>query len=171
MTDGKGRTVDFKNTVLIMTSNVGSQRIQEVAVRNDDEMRRQVMEALRATFRPEFLNRIDEIVMFNSLGHEEIKRIVDIQMGLLKRRLNGKKIDMELTDQVKDFLADSGFDPVYGARPLKRSIQHLILDPLSVKILDGSVEEQDHVRVDVRDGEIVFNKLSSVQPSVEGVRE
>jgi len=156
MTDGKGRTVDFKNTVLIMTSNVGSQWIKEVAVRNEDEMRRQVMDALRATFRPEFLNRIDEIVIFNSLGREEIKRIVDIQMALLRRRLNGKKIDVELTDQAKDFLAESGFDPVYGARPLKRSIQHLIQDPLAMKILEGSFKDGDHVCVDVKDSEIVF---------------
>jgi ATP-dependent Clp protease ATP-binding subunit ClpB len=156
MTDGKGRTVDFKNTVLIMTSNVGSQWINELAGRDEAEMERRVMEALRATFKPEFLNRIDEIVIFNSLGHEEIKKIVDIQMGLLRKRLEGNKIGLELTDRAKEFLADTGFDPVYGARPLKRTIQHLIQDPLAGKILEGAVKEGDKVTVDVRDGQVVF---------------
>ena len=156
MTDGKGRTVDFKNTVLIMTSNVGSEWIRELGAKNDVEMERRVMEALRATFKPEFLNRIDEIVIFNSLGSEEIKKIVDIQIGLLSKRLEAKKITLELTDKAKEFLANSGFDPVYGARPLKRAIQHLIQDPLAMKILEGSVKEGDHVSIDVKDGQVVF---------------
>ena len=156
MTDGKGRTVDFKNTVLIMTSNVGSEWISELGAKNDVEMKRRMMEALRATFKPEFLNRIDEIVIFNSLGSEEIKKIVDIQIGLLSKRLEAKKITLELTDKAKEFLANSGFDPVYGARPLKRAIQHLIQDPLAMKILEGSVKEGDNVRIDVKDGQVVF---------------
>jgi len=156
MTDGKGRTVDFKNTILIMTSNVGSEWIRELGAKNDVEMERRVMEALRATFRPEFLNRIDEIVVFNSLSSEEIKKIVDIQIGLLSKRLEAKKITLELTDKAKEFLANSGFDPVYGARPLKRAIQHLIQDPLAMKILEGSVKEGDHVSIDVKDGQVVF---------------
>ena len=156
MTDGKGRTVDFKNTVLIMTSNVGSQWIQELGGKNEAQMKERVMEVLRNTFKPEFLNRIDEVVIFNSLGHDEIKKIVDIQVGLLARRLEDRKISLELTDNAKEFLANAGFDPVYGARPLKRTIQHLIQDPLAVKILEGTVREGDLVRVDVRDGSLVF---------------
>lgn len=156
MTDGKGRTVDFKNTVLIMTSNVGSQWIQELGGKNQDQMKKRVMEVLRNTFKPEFLNRIDEVVIFNSLGHDEIKKIVDIQVGLLARRLEDRKITLELTDQAKEFMANAGFDPVYGARPLKRTIQRLIQDPLAVKILEGGVREGALVRVDVKDGNLVF---------------
>jgi ATP-dependent Clp protease ATP-binding subunit ClpB len=156
MTDGKGRTVDFKNTVLIMTSNVGTQWIQELGDKKSLEMEKRVMDALRSTFKPEFLNRIDEIVIFNSLGLEEIKKIVEIQMGLLAKRLEASKITLELTDKAKEFLANSGFDPVYGARPLKRTIQHLVQDPLAMKILDGSVKEGDHLRMDVGDGNLVF---------------
>jgi len=156
MTDGKGRTVDFKNTVLIMTSNVGSQWMQELEGREDKETEKRVMDALRQTFRPEFLNRIDDIIMFNSLGPEEIKKIVDIQLGYLQKRLEGSKITLELTEKAKEFLANTGFDPVYGARPLKRTIQHLIQDPLAMKILDGSVREGIRVTVDVEDGEVVF---------------
>ena len=139
-----------------MTSNVGSEWISELGAKNDVEMERRVMEALRTTFKPEFLNRIDEIVIFNSLGSEEIKKIVGIQMALLSKRLEAKKITLELTGKAKEFLANSGFDPVYGARPLKRAIQHLIQDPLAMKILEGSVKEGDHVSVDVKDGQVVF---------------
>ena len=156
MTDGKGRTVDFKNTVLIMTSNVGSQWIHDLKGENDEEMEVRVMETLRSTFRPEFLNRIDEIIIFNSLGPEEIKKIVGIQMGFLRKRLEGNKIVLELTEQAKEFRGNSGFDPVYGARPLKRAIQHLIQDPLAMKILEGSIKEGSHVTVDIKDGKVVF---------------
>ncbi|MBW1774311.1 MAG: AAA family ATPase, partial [Deltaproteobacteria bacterium] len=156
MTDGKGRTVDFKNTVLIMTSNVGSQWMQELQGREDGEMETKIMDALRQTFRPEFLNRIDEIIIFNSLGLDEIKKIVDIQLGYLERRLESSKIALELTEEAKEYLAHTGFDPVYGARPLKRTIQHLIQDPLAMKILDGSVREGEKVTVDMADGQIVF---------------
>jgi ATP-dependent Clp protease ATP-binding subunit ClpB len=156
MTDGKGRTVDFKNTVLIMTSNVGSQWIQELAGKDTAEIEGKVMEALRGTFRPEFLNRIDEIIIFNALGPEEIKKIVSIQMGLLSKRLEDSKITLELSDNAKEFLANTGFDPVYGARPLKRTIQHLIQDPLAMKLLDGSIKEGDHVEVIAEDGKLVF---------------
>jgi ATP-dependent Clp protease ATP-binding subunit ClpB len=156
MTDGKGRTVDFKNTVLIMTSNVGSRWIQEQAGRTDSAANERIMEALRSTFKPEFLNRIDEIVIFNSLGQEEIKKIVNIQVTILERRLEDKKIRLELTEEAKAFLAHAGFDPVYGARPLKRTIQHLIQDPLAVKILEGDIREGSHIKVDVKDGKLVF---------------
>ena len=157
MTDGKGRTVDFKNTVLIMTSNVGSQWITELDGKDSQELEKRVMDAMRNTFRPEFLNRIDETVIFNSLGTEEIKKIVDIQMGYLRKRLADNKITLELTDKAKDYLANTGFDPVYGARPLKRTIQHLIQDPLAMKILDGSIGEGSHVFVDVQDGQVIFH--------------
>jgi ATP-dependent Clp protease ATP-binding subunit ClpB len=156
MTDGKGRTVDFKNTVLIMTSNVGTQWIQDLQGKNDGEMENRVMEALRSTFKPEFLNRIDETVIFNSLGPDEIKKIVAIQMGLLSKRLEVNKIVLKLTDKAAEFLANTGFDPVYGARPLKRTIQHLIQDPLALKIIEGSVKEGDHISVDVKNGEMLF---------------
>ena len=156
MTDGKGRTVDFKNTVLIMTSNVGSQWIQELAGKDGADMEGKIMDALRSTFRPEFLNRIDEIIIFNALGPAEIKKIVSIQMGLLSRRLEDSKITLELSDNAKEFLANTGFDPVYGARPLKRTIQRLIQDPLAMKLLDGSIKEGDHVKVITEDGKLVF---------------
>ena len=156
MTDGKGRTVDFKNSVLIMTSNVGSQWINDLNGEDGKKLEKMVMDALRSTFRPEFLNRIDEIVIFNSLGQEEIKKIVDIQMGLLRKRLKENKITLELTDRAREFIANTGFDPVYGARPLKRTIQHYIQDPLAVKILDGSISEGNRITVDVRDGEVEF---------------
>ena len=156
MTDGKGRTVDFKNTVLIMTSNIGSQIIKEFAGRDKEKMTAGVMEMLQATFRPEFLNRIDETIIFNSLGREEIKRIVDIQIGHLKRRLQDRKISLNLTDGTREFLGDIGFDPVYGARPLKRVIQHHIEDELALKILSGDIADGDTVNVGVEDGTVVF---------------
>jgi ATP-dependent Clp protease ATP-binding subunit ClpB len=159
LTDGQGRTVDFKNTVIIMTSNIGSQWIQELAGVNDEEMRRRVMEALRSHFRPEFLNRVDEIIIFNSLTAEHIKAIVDIQLEHLKKRLADRKITIEVTDNAKRELAIEGFDPVYGARPLKRTIQRRIQDPLALKILEGEFTDGDHIRIDVVDGEFTFTKV------------
>jgi len=156
MTDGKGRTVDFTNTVLIMTSNVGSQWIQEMQEKDVKETEKRVMDTLKSTFRPEFLNRIDEIIIFNALGQAEIKTIVGIQVGYLSKRLADAKITLELTEGAKEFLARIGFDPVYGARPLKRTIQHLVQDRLAMKILEGSVAEGNRVIVDVDEGEIVF---------------
>ena len=129
MTDGKGRTVDFKNTVLIMTSNVGSQFIQEMGDKNSGDTEKKVMDVLRSTFKPEFLNRIDDIVIFNSLGPEEIKEIVGIQIGLLSKRLEASKITLKLTESAEEFIAKTGFDPVYGARPLKRAIQQYVQNP------------------------------------------
>jgi ATP-dependent Clp protease ATP-binding subunit ClpB len=161
MTDGKGRTVDFRNAVLIMTSNVGSQWIQEYGGRDNKEMEVRVMDALRGTFKPEFLNRVDEIIIFNSLGEDEIKKIVDIQVSLMRKRLEANKINLSLSDKARDFLGKAGFDPVYGARPLKRSIQHLIQDPLAVKILEGDVKEGSQVTVDVKSGQVVFARSES----------
>src|SRR5579872_704591 len=128
LTDGQGRTVGFKNTVIIMTSNVGGAWIHDMAMERPEELRTKVMEALRLQFRPEFLNRVDDIVIFNSLSALEIKRIVDIQVGQMQKRLAGRKLTIELSDRAKEVLAAEGFDPVYGARPLKRAIQKRIQD-------------------------------------------
>jgi ATP-dependent Clp protease ATP-binding subunit ClpB len=155
MTDGQGRTVDFKNTVIIMTSNLGSQYIQEFAESNRKEMERRVMAALREAFKPEFLNRVDETIIFNSLGREEIKAIVDIQLRRLRQNLADRKLDLEISERAKALLAEHGYDPVYGARPLKRTIQRLIQDPLAVKILEGEFKEGDRVKID-SDGEALI---------------
>ena len=155
LTDGQGRTVDFRNTVIIMTSNAGSQWIYELAG-DPDEMHRRINDALRAEFRPEFLNRIDEVVIFNGLTIEEITKIVDIQMELLGQRLAERKVRLELSDAGREFLALEGFDPVYGARPLKRVIQRKVQDPLALKILDGDVPENSLVLVDALDGQVTF---------------
>ncbi len=159
LTDGQGRTVDFRNTVIIMTSNVGSQWIYELADKQD-EMHQKINDALRSQFRPEFLNRIDETVIFNGLTIEEIAQIVDIQIELLSTRLADKKIRLELTDACKELLALEGFDPVYGARPLKRVIQRLIQDPLALRVLDGDVPPDSVVWADADDGKVTF-KITS----------
>jgi ATP-dependent Clp protease ATP-binding subunit ClpB len=156
LTDGHGRTVDFKNTVVIMTSNVGSQSLEGVDTRERRQVEGRVMEALRNRFRPEFLNRVDEILIFNSLNKEDIRRIVDIQVDLLKRRMQDRKIVLELDHDAVGLLADRGFDPMYGARPLKRVIQRDVQDALALKVLNGEVSEGDRVRVGVRDSEISF---------------
>jgi ATP-dependent Clp protease ATP-binding subunit ClpB len=155
MTDGQGRTVDFKNTVIIMTSNLGSQYIQDLAVRDRKEMERLVTAALRDAFKPEFLNRIDETIIFNNLGREEIKSIVEIQLKRLRQNLASRKLALEITEQAKACIAEKGYDPVYGARPLKRTIQRLIQDPLAVKILAGEFREGDRVKID-SDGEALL---------------
>jgi ATP-dependent Clp protease ATP-binding subunit ClpB len=148
LTDGKGRTVDFRNTVLIMTSNVASDIIREMAQGVSNEMKNQLMDALRRTFRPEFLNRIDEIVTFKNLGPGEIHRIVDIQLEDLRKRLVERKITISLTDAARDRLAEQGYDPVFGARPLKRTLQRMVENPLAVEVLAGRFEEGDHIVVD-----------------------
>ncbi len=154
LTDGKGRTVDFRNAVLIMTSNVASDLIQEMARREDpdDRLKDKLMEALRRTFRPEFLNRIDEIVTFKALGKEQIQQIVDIQLQDLQKRLAERKLTLELTPAARVALAERGYDPVFGARPLKRTIQRMIENPLSVDVLAGRFAEGDTVLVEP-DGE------------------
>jgi ATP-dependent Clp protease ATP-binding subunit ClpB len=157
LTDGHGRTVDFKNTVIIMTSNIGSQWIVE---HGDDEveMEKLVMEAVRVQFRPEFLNRLDDIIIFHQLKLPEIVKIVDIQVNILSKRLKERKINIVLTEKARDFVARTGFDPTFGARPLKRTIQHKILDPLAMKILNKEFGEGDSIEVDVEESEIVFKK-------------
>ncbi len=156
LTDGQGRTVDFRNVVVIMTSNLGSQLMQESPTLEPADVSEQVMDIVRHHFRPEFLNRLDEIIMFNRLGTEQIKDIVEIQLHRLASRLADKRISLVLTDAAKEHLAKAGFDPAYGARPLKRAIQSEILNPLATKILDGSIPEESSVVADVDHGAICF---------------
>ena len=157
LTDGKGRTVDFKNTVIIMTSNIGSQYIRDLQG-DDEEIKRRVLEALQAHFRPEFLNRVDEIIIFNSLGLEEIKKIVDLQVEILKKRLRERHLDISLTDPAKEYVAREGFDPAYGARPLRRTIERDIQNPLALRLLEGEFPEGASVTVDVdpKAGGLIF---------------
>ncbi len=166
LTDGKGRTVDFKNTVVIMTSNLGSQFIADSQSLGEvpEGARRQVMEALRGHFRPEFLNRIDEIIFFHALGKAHMKRIIDIQVGGLVQRLEERKIHVELTDAARERLVNEGYDPIYGARPLKRTIQRRVLDPLAMRVLEGAFGEGDTVTVDAgpADAPLVFAKRETV---------
>jgi len=158
LTDGHGRTVDFKNTVVIMTSNIGSQWIVDLGEKDYEEMKRRVMDAVKAHFKPEFLNRIDELVIFHGLGLEQIKAIVEIQVKKLEQRLIERRIELKMTEKAKEWLAKEGFDPSYGARPLKRVIQKEIQDQLAMKILEGKFKEGDAVTVDLdnRKGELVF---------------
>jgi ATP-dependent Clp protease ATP-binding subunit ClpB len=148
LTDGQGRTVDFRNTVLIMTSNLRSQ------------------EQMREFFRPEFLNRIDEIVEFKPLTKEQLSEIVDLQLERLRARLADRGIELELTDDAKQVLADAGWDPTYGARPLKRALQRMVENPLALRLLEGEFSDGDTVRVDARDGELVFERAEAREPAV-----
>jgi ATP-dependent Clp protease ATP-binding subunit ClpB len=156
ITDGQGRTVDFKNTVIIMTSNIGSQYITEEE--SKEARRRLVTDALRAHFRPEFLNRVDEIIIFDRLTEDDLKKIVEIQLRRLSKRLEQQKITLKLSDSAKELLAREGYDPVYGARPLRRTIQKEILDPLSIDILEGKVREGQTVHVNAKDGALEFHE-------------
>jgi ATP-dependent Clp protease ATP-binding subunit ClpB len=158
LTDGHGRTVDFKNTVVIMTSNIGSQWIMDLGEKDYEEMRRRVMDAVRAHFKPEFLNRVDELIIFHSLGLEQIKAIVEIQVKKLEQRLSEKRIQLKMNEKAKEWLAKEGFDPAYGARPLKRVIQKEIQDKLALKLLEGKFKEGDSIIADVDDkkGGLVF---------------
>ncbi|MEK6661602.1 MAG: ATP-dependent chaperone ClpB, partial [candidate division NC10 bacterium] len=157
LTDGQGRTVDFKNTIIIMTSNLGGQVIQELGGRDDDKMRQLVMEAVRAHFRPEFLNRVDEILIFHTLSLAQIKQIVEIQLRRLQRRLAERKLGLNVTDKAKEFLAKEGYDPVFGARPLKRAIRRLLQDPLARRLLEREFAEGDTITVDAARGELIVS--------------
>jgi ATP-dependent Clp protease ATP-binding subunit ClpB len=160
LTDGKGRTVDFKNTIIIMTSNLGSQVIKELS-QDFRKMEKEVMAIMESHFRPEFLNRMDEIVIFKALTQDVILEIVDIQINELRERLHDKKIDIELSQEAKRLLAERGYDPVYGARPVKRTIQRDIQNPLAQKILEGRYKEGDKIKVSVNDKkEFLFKKKS-----------
>jgi ATP-dependent Clp protease ATP-binding subunit ClpB len=156
ITDGQGRTVDFKNTVIIMTSNIGSQFIVDASDR--EERNRRVLEALRGHFRPEFLNRVDEIIIFDRLSEKELTKIVEIQLGRVLRRLEQQHLELTLSEPAKRSLAEEGYDPVYGARPLKRVLQRRLLDPLSLALLEGKFVPGDRIRADAEKGEIVFHK-------------
>ncbi|MCF8024834.1 MAG: ATP-dependent chaperone ClpB [Desulfobacteraceae bacterium] len=164
LTDGQGKTVDFRNTIIIMTSNVGSQQIQEFSGDNREQMEERVLQSLRATFKPEFLNRIDEVITFHSLSAEQLRSIVDIQFTYLQKRLADRRMDIEITDAARDLLARRGFDPVYGARPLKRTIQHLVENPLSLKILEGGISEGDRIVADATGDEITFQVEKQAHP-------
>jgi len=148
LTDGQGRTVDFRHTVIIMTSNIRS------------------AEALTERFRPEFLNRIDEIVEFEPLSREQLGEIVELQLARLRRRLAERGLELELTDEAKELVAEAGWDPTYGARPLKRALQRLVENPLALRLLEGEFEEGDTVLVDARTGELVFEKANAPNAAV-----
>jgi ATP-dependent Clp protease ATP-binding subunit ClpB len=148
LTDSQGRTVDFKNTVLIMTSNIGSQHVTQLAT--DDSIRRDVLNDLRAAFRPEFLNRVDEIVVFHRLGREQLRAIVEIQFRRFAERLADRELTLEATDEAKDLLGEIGYDPTYGARPLKRVIQKQLENPLAERILAGDFKPGDTVVITKR---------------------
>jgi ATP-dependent Clp protease ATP-binding subunit ClpB len=167
LTDGKGRTVDFRNTVLIMTSNVASQAIFELAERDPEAMRQRILEALQVTFKPEFLNRIDDTVVFAPLSRAEIRQIIDLQLEHLRSLLAERKITVELTDQARELVLREGFEPAYGARPMKRALQRLIQNPLAQKILQGEVLPGDHVTVDAdaKTAAITFERAATAVPA------
>ncbi|HXV37833.1 MAG TPA: AAA family ATPase, partial [Myxococcota bacterium] len=148
LTDGQGRTVDFRNAVLIMTSNIGSEHIVALSGRDQQEIERRVEEALRAHFKPEFLNRIDETIVFHSLSRDEFHRIVEIQLGRLRERLREKRLEIATSEAARDLLAERGYDAHYGARPLKRVIQRMIEDPLAMRILSGDFPEGSKIAVE-----------------------
>ena len=167
LTDGKGRTVDFRNTVLVMTSNVGSTAIFELSEKDPERARKEAMDALRAAFRPEFINRIDEIVIFNPLGKEQLANIVKMMLKSVEQLLAERQITLEITPAAIELLLNEGYDPAYGARPLRRTIQRLIQDPLALQILEGKVLPGDRVRVD-RDGQkdaMRFERVTAKQPA------
>jgi len=158
MTDGQGRTVDFKNTVIVMTSNLGSQMIQQMSGNDYQLVKMAVMGEVKAQFRPEFVNRIDEIVVFHALDEKNIASIARLQIGLLEKRLAKMEIRLEITDAALKRVAEAGFDPVYGARPLKRSIQSELENPLARRILEGEFAAKDAVHIDFEKGALRFTK-------------
>jgi ATP-dependent Clp protease ATP-binding subunit ClpB len=171
LTDGQGRTVDFKNTIIIMTSNIGSYRILEYRGAFDgaeyERMKQAVLDEMRQHFRPEFLNRVDEIIVFHALSEEHLKQIVDIQLEYLRHRLEDRHIQIELTDAAKAHLARVGYDPSYGARPLKRAVQKEIETPLSRLVLKGEIRDGQNVRVDAdREGKLTFSATTAEEPAL-----
>jgi len=167
LTDSQGRTVDFKNTVLIMTSNIGSTLIQETMAtkkRLDEEDKQEVLEVLQHQFRPEFLNRIDEIVIFESLKREDIAKIVDLQLDRLRKLLADKRLEIEMEQSAREFLAEKGYDPVYGARPLKRAIQKYLQDPLALKLLSGEFAPGDTITVQAGKDELRLSRKRKAPP-------
>ena len=165
LTDGQGRTVDFRNTLVIMTSNLGSQWILELGEEDREEMERRVQEALREHFRPEFLNRVDEVIVFHSLTRADIRRIVDIQIDSLRKLLADRELELTLSDAARDALAEEGYDPHFGARPLKRTIQRRLQNPLAMKLLAGEFKPGGTIEVNVEHGEMVFRAAHAGVPS------
>ena len=161
LTDGKGRTVDFKNTVIIMTSNIASQKIQELSEQAgaDWEIEAHVKDTLKQYFKPEFLNRIDETIVFHMLTKEDLKKIVDIQLGYLAKRLEGRHIEIEFTDRARQQIMDEGYDAAFGARPLKRTIQQRIENLLAAELLEGKFTDGDAIRIDADAHRFIFNKV------------
>jgi ATP-dependent Clp protease ATP-binding subunit ClpA len=168
LTDAKGRVVNFKNAIIIMTSNLGNQLLKEVSLgfedkavkteekMDEDKMKERVYEALKGHFKPEFINRLDEIIIFHPLGKKEIAKIIELQLDIVKKRLADKKIKLEFTKNLEDYLANKGFDPQFGARPLKRVIQNQILDDLAMQIIEGKIKEGQKVKVDVDKNKVIF---------------
>jgi ATP-dependent Clp protease ATP-binding subunit ClpB len=168
LTDGKGRKVDFHNVVLVMTSNVGSAALFELGEKDPERARREATEALRATFRPEFLNRVDDIVFFNPLGREQLEKIVELQVAAVSKLLAERQVRIELTAAARALILSEGYDPAYGARPLRRTVQRLIQDPLAMEILEGKILPGDLIRVDAADGKM---KFARVEPKPAEIRE
>jgi ATP-dependent Clp protease ATP-binding subunit ClpB len=163
LTDGQGRTVDFRNTLIVLTSNLGSEYLAALPDgARAEEAREQVMQVVRAAFRPEFLNRLDEIILFNRLGRAQMEDIVDIQLGRLRKLLSERRMTLELSDAARRWLANAGYDPVYGARPLKRVIQKELQDSLALMILNGTLHEGEQVRVDAGEGRLVIGSGPSL---------
>jgi ATP-dependent Clp protease ATP-binding subunit ClpB len=167
LTDGQGRTVDFKNTIIIMTSNLGSPIIQEFFAKakglrlmadGKSELEKEIMAELKRRFRPEFLNRVDGVIIFQSLDEGELARIVDIQLGRLEKRLAQQNLTLDVDDRAKKLLAKEGYDPQFGARPLKRAVQEQLLNPLSMKLLEGEFKPGDKIRVTAKDDELVLQR-------------
>ena len=161
LTDGKGKTVDFKNTVVIMTSNIASQQIQQLTAESgaDWEIEAHVKDALKQLFKPEFLNRVDEIIVFHMLNKEHLRQIVDIQLDYLADRLNGRNITIEFTESARQQIMDEGYDPAFGARPLKRTIQQRLENPLAAELLAGKFTEGDKIRIDANQHKYIFEKV------------
>jgi len=175
LTDAKGRTASFKNTILIMTSNVGSDIIAKEAplgfvddgkVSQKEGLKEKVQGALKEKFKPEFINRIDEIIIFDYLGQKEIKQIVDLELNKVQKRLTKKDIKIAVTEKAKEYLAEKGFDSNYGARPLKRLIQKLILDPMALKIVVGEIRSGGRITVDIENKEIILKTISKKKPAL-----
>jgi len=172
LTDGKGRTVDFKNTVIVMTSNIGSAEIQRLAGQNaaEWEIEAQIKDLLKQHFRPEFLNRIDEIIVFHALTREHLAKIVDIQLARLQKRLGGRNLKLRVTDAARALLAEEGYDPQYGARPLKRVIQQRLENAIASRILAGEFADGDTIVVDAQRRDFVFSREQGAQPAAAAAR-
>ncbi|MCI0635812.1 MAG: Flp pilus assembly complex ATPase component TadA, partial [Actinobacteria bacterium] len=176
LTDSFGRRVDFKNTILILTSNLGSQALKQQATlgfatktadADYDAMKKTLKEELEKEFRPEFLNRLDDVIVFRALTRDDLVRIIEIELGRVKSRLNEKAISIELTDQAKEFLIEKGFNPDFGARPLRRAIEQFLEDPLAEELLRGNFKGKGHVKVRVKDGNLIFDAMAKKEPEPE----